>query len=72
MEREELQRLVGAGESETLELKRSMAEREAATRTICAMLNGRPGGSVVFRVENDGSIRGVEIGDQTHDVAFAP
>lgn len=67
MELEELQQLVGAGESETLEFKRSMAEREAATRTICAMLNGRRGGSVVFGVENDGSIRGVEIGDQTHD-----
>lgn len=67
MDLESLRRIVASGESETLEFKRSLAEREAAARTICAMLNGPRGGIVVFGVENDGSIRGVEIGDQTHD-----
>jgi hypothetical protein len=32
-----------AGESETLEFKRSTAQRREATRTLCAMLNHRGG-----------------------------
>lgn len=67
MDLQELQRLVESGESETLEFKRSLTEREAAAKTICAMLNSPQGGLVVFGVKNDGSIQGVEIGAETHD-----
>lgn len=67
MDTESLRHLIDSGESETLEFKRSLAEREAGARTICAMLNSPQGGIVVFGVNNDGSIRGVEVGEQTHD-----
>lgn len=60
MDLESLRHLVESGESETLEFKRSLAEREAAAKTICAMLNGPHVGMVVFGFKNDGSIQSVE------------
>ena len=44
MNLEGLRELARAGESETVEFKRSIAERETAARTVCAMLNGPHGG----------------------------
>lgn len=55
---------VRAGESETLELKRTTGERREAARAICAMLNHR-GGRVVFGVESDGRILGQMVSDRT-------
>ncbi len=42
--------LVAQGESDTLEFKKTTAEREAALRTVCALLNGS-GGRVLIRVK---------------------
>jgi ATP-dependent DNA helicase RecG len=60
----DIQSWVRAGESETLELKRTTGERREATRTICAMLNHR-GGRVIFGVEPDGRIIGQMVSDRT-------
>ncbi len=46
-----------SGESETLELKRSTAERREAARSVCAMLNHR-GGRVVIGIEPSGKVIG--------------
>jgi ATP-dependent DNA helicase RecG len=53
-----------AGESETLEFKRTTGERREGARTLCAMLNHR-GGRVLFGVESDGRVIGQHIGNQT-------
>lgn len=53
-----------AGESETLELKRSTGRRREAARAICAMLNHR-GGRVVFGVAPDGRVVGQQVSDRT-------
>jgi ATP-dependent DNA helicase RecG len=55
---------VAAGESETLELKRSTGQRREAARAVCAMLNHR-GGRVLFGVEPDGRVVGQQVGDRT-------
>ncbi len=44
---EQIATLAAAGESETVEFKRTTGERREATRTLCAMLNHR-GGRVLF------------------------
>lgn len=62
-----LRELAQAGESETVEFKRSIAERETAARTVCAMLNGPRGGFVIFGVSNDGTIGGIDVGADTHN-----
>ncbi len=38
-----LYRLIAVGESLTLELKKSTAEKDRACRSLCAMANGRAG-----------------------------
>ncbi len=53
-----------AGESETLELKRSTAQRREAARTLCAMLNHR-GGRLLFGVEPNGRVGGQQVSDHT-------
>ena len=55
---------VRAGESETLEFKRTTGERRAATHTLCGMLNHH-GGRVLFGVEPDGRIAGQMVSDHT-------
>jgi ATP-dependent DNA helicase RecG len=67
MNLEDLQRIASGGESATVEFKRSTAEASTAARTLCAMLNGQRGGMVLFGIENDGSIVGQQVGEQTHD-----
>jgi len=58
-----------AGESETLELKRSTGQRREAARAVCAMLNHR-GGRVLFGVDPDGRVVGQQVGDSiVEDVA---
>ncbi|MCC6630386.1 MAG: putative DNA binding domain-containing protein [Chloroflexi bacterium] len=53
-----------AGESETLEFKRSTGEQRAAMHALTAMLNHR-GGRVIFGVEDDRRITGQHVGDRT-------
>ena len=60
----EIEELAEAGESETLELKRSTGERRAGMRTVCAMLNHR-GGTVLFGVEPDSRVIGQTVGEHT-------
>jgi ATP-dependent DNA helicase RecG len=44
-----LHALISEGESLTLELKKSTAEKDRACRSLCALANGQ-GGQVVFGV----------------------
>ena len=60
----EIEALAVAGESETLELKKSTAESRGGIRTVCAMLNHR-GGRVLFGVEPDGQVIGQLVGERT-------
>lgn len=69
MNRAALEQLIAGGESETLELKRSTAERRRACETLCAFLNGE-GGQVVIGVAPDGKIIGQQVSDGTlRDIA---
>ena len=56
--------LVAEGESQTLELKKSTAEKDRACRTLCAMANGQ-GGVVVFGVTPAGKAVGQHVTDRT-------
>lgn len=56
--------LVAQGESQTLELKKSTAEKYRACRTLCAMANGQ-GGVVVFGVTPAGKLVGQQVTDRT-------
>lgn len=67
--RADLERLVAAGESETLEFKRSTAELRRAGETLCGFLNGN-GGRVLIGVAPDGKIVGQDVADSTlRDIA---
>ena len=59
-----LQALVAAGESLTLELKKSTAEKDRACRSLCALANGQ-GGQVVFGVTPSGKVVGQKVTDRT-------
>jgi len=56
--------LVSAGESLSLELKKSTAEKDRACRTLCAFANGQ-GGQVVFGVTPAGKVVGQTVNDRT-------
>lgn len=60
----EIRRQIAAGESETLELKRSTGQLNAAGKTLCAFLNAE-GGKVVFGVADDCSVVGQAVSDKT-------
>ena len=59
-----LQALIAAGESLTLELKKSTAEKDRACRSLCALANGQ-GGQVVFGVTPAGKVLGQKVTDRT-------
>lgn len=59
-----LQALIAAGESQTLELKKSTAEKDRACRSLCALANGQ-GGQVVFGVTPSGKVVGQKVTDRT-------
>lgn len=59
-----LEHVVGAGESETVELKRSTGQLHAAGKTLCAFLNAE-GGTVVLGVSDSGRVLGQEVADKT-------
>jgi ATP-dependent DNA helicase RecG len=58
--------LIAQGESETLELKSSVAELEQVVETVVALANTR-GGLVLIGVKPDGGIRGVDITQVAND-----
>ena len=60
----ELEALVAAGESATLELKQSTADKERACRTLCAFANGE-GGRLFFGVTPAGKPVGQQVTDRT-------
>ena len=60
----QIEALAAAGESETLELKKSTGERRTGMKTVCAMLNHR-GGHVLFGVEPAGRVIGQHVGEHT-------
>lgn len=59
-----LQTHIAAGESLTLELKKSTAEKDRACRSLCAMANGQ-GGQVVFGITPAGKVVGQKVTDRT-------
>jgi hypothetical protein len=66
-----LARLIGGGESKTVEFKRSTSELREAMQTLCAFANG-DGGRVVIGVKPDGQAIGQQVSEQTlHEVAAA-
>ncbi len=59
-----LHSLIAGGESLTLELKKSTAEKDRACRSVCALANGQ-GGHVVFGVTPTGKVVGQKVTDRT-------
>jgi ATP-dependent DNA helicase RecG len=66
MDLEALRRLVAAGESESVEFKKTTGQRTEAGKTLCAMLNGQ-GGHVIFGVNDRGEIVGQRVTTRTHE-----
>ena len=64
MSLQQVQSWASAGESETLEFKRSTGELRAAMHALVAMLNHR-GGRVLFGVEADRRVVGQQVSDRT-------
>lgn len=61
---DQLAALATAGESESLEFKKSTAEKDRACRTLCAFANGR-GGRLLFGVTPSGKVIGQTVADRT-------
>ena len=61
---EQIAAWASAGESETLEFKRTTGTRRAAAATVCAMLNQR-GGHVLFGVTPQGGVVGQQVSERT-------
>lgn len=57
--------LAAKGESETLEFKQTTGGRSGAAKTVCAFLNQRSGGMVLFGVTPDGHVVGQQVGQDT-------
>lgn len=69
MDIRELKKFVSAGESETVEFKKSTGQLRRACETLCGMLNDK-GGRVFIGVTSEGRIVGQAISDKTlRDVA---
>ncbi len=65
MQLSEIEKIISAGESASLELKTSTAKLKSIFETLCAFLNTK-GGTVLIGVKDDGRIVGQEITDQTN------
>src|SRR6266705_5579132 len=64
MTSDDLTKLIAAGESQATEFKLSLATRDDALQSLCAMVNTDAGtGAIVFGVASDGTVRGVEPGN---------
>jgi len=64
MQLSQLKKLTKAGESETVEFKKSTALLNSAFETLCAFLNGK-GGTVLIGVNNKGELVGQDVTDNT-------
>lgn len=64
MKPRDLHDLISAGESPTVEFKKSTAEKERACRTLCAFANAH-GGQLLFGVTPAGKIVGQHLTDRT-------
>jgi ATP-dependent DNA helicase RecG len=64
LDRATVEALAGAGESETVEFKKTTAEHERAAKTVCGMANQR-GGVVLFGVAPDGRVPGQQVSERT-------
>lgn len=64
MDIRELKKFVSAGESETVEFKKSTGQLRRAAETLCGMLNGT-GGRVLVAVTPEGRILGQTVSDKT-------
>ena len=60
----EIQAMIANGESECLELKKSLTQLKAALETICAFLN-TTGGTVFIGISQNGKLVGQKITDKT-------
>jgi len=59
-----LKELVQGGESQTLEFKKSLSLQREGLEALCAMVNSDlAGGTVVFGVEENGTVCGIEEGN---------
>jgi ATP-dependent DNA helicase RecG len=68
----QLRELVAPGESERLEFKRSTGSLRDGMKTICALLNSRLGGFVLFGVNDAGGLVGQDVSTGTmEDIANA-
>ena len=52
-------------ESETVELKKSLAELKQELVSMAAILNKHPAGTLWFGVRNDGTVTGLDANDKT-------
>ncbi len=60
----DLDSLIAQGEGQTTEFKKSLSLRREALEALCGMVNADcANGTVLFGVEPDGTVRGVEIGN---------
>ena len=60
----DLQTLIDAGESATVEFKKSTAEKDRACRTLCGFANAG-GGQLLFGVTPEGKLVGQQVTDRT-------
>jgi len=60
----DIEERIAAGESDTLEMKRSTGQLNPAGRTLCGFLNGK-GGMVVIGATDDGEVVGQVVSDKT-------
>jgi ATP-dependent DNA helicase RecG len=65
MKLQELETLVAQGESENLEFKSSTGSLSSGMQTVCAFLNSKDGGIVIFGIKDNGQIVGQEVTDKT-------
>jgi ATP-dependent DNA helicase RecG len=59
-----IEELIRAGESETVEFKKTTAEQREAVCTVCGFSNNR-GGHILIGVRKDGVVLGQEVSDKT-------
>ncbi|NOQ55546.1 MAG: hypothetical protein GQ477_01935 [Nanohaloarchaea archaeon] len=64
MDTQDFQKLIDAGEDETIEFKRSTAQTDRALRTICGFLNHK-GGTVYFGITDKNELVGQQVSDST-------
>ena len=57
-------KLIGSGESKTIEWKRSLSEIKGIIQTVCAFANSS-GGKIFVGVNDDGTVCGIEAGKRT-------